>query len=150
MRSRSSFIFRLILKIIALAMYITLLFDFGFGQLYHEIAGLIVCALVVVGLITDFSSMRRMRTEYKQYTLATCDSILLATATLIAVEMVIILVCGLLNSSALLDGETEMTAYALHTIAAYLLPATMAVRIAAQFLSWTRCRKENAKKSAGK
>jgi len=142
MRSITSFFFRLILKIAALAMYITLLFDFGTGQLYHEITGIVVCALVVVGLITDFSSMRRMRAQYRQYTLTTCDSIMLATSTLIAVEMVIMLVSGLFNSSALLDGETGITAYALHTIAAYLLPSTMAVRIAAQFFGWVRYRRE--------
>ncbi len=142
MRSRTSFFFRLILKIAALAMYITLLFDFGTGQLYHEIVGIVVCALVVVGLITDFSSMRRMRAQYRQYTLTTCDSVMLATATLVGVEMLILLISGLFNSSALLGRETGITAYALHTIAAYLLPATMAVRIIAQFIGWARSRQE--------
>jgi|GEM_PF-1640694 len=141
-RSRSSFIFRFILKAAALAVYITLIFDFGTGAAYHMIAGIAVCVMIIAGLIADFSSMRQMRAQFKNYTLSTSDSIMLATATLIAVAMLIMLVSGFICRAADPAGALWLTAYALHAIVAYLIPLAMAVRIGAQFFGWLRCRRE--------
>jgi len=137
---KSRFLLRLTIKLAALALYIMLLFDFGTGRFFHMIAGTAVCVLTVTGLLLDRHNLRAMHSRSRNCTISTADSVLLSTETLVAVEMVVMLLSGVVNRMEIPNVILRMTVYGLHVAVAYLLPTTMAVRIALQFIQWRRAK----------
>lgn len=142
---KARFSLRLTIKLIALVLYVMLLHDFGTGRIFHMLAGSAVCLLTVIGLALDHKYMRAMRHRYKDCTLSTANAVLLSTETLIALEMVLMPVTGVINALLFTDSALGMTVYGLHLALAILLPLTMAVRISIQFVQWCK-RKGNEKK----
>ena len=143
------FLLRLAIKLVALALYIMLLFDFGTGKVFHMAAGTAVCILTVSGLLLDRENLRVMRGSFRDCTLSTSDAVLLSTETLVALEMAIMLVTGVLNRVEPGYPVVRMVIYGLHVASAFLTPAIMAVRIGIQMAKFFGKAGDNGRKTNG-